>query len=152
LHFIKEITMKRWLFLLAFVVGVPLLASAPSKPVQGQIEVEPDADTSYRVRVINEMGEWIRLKIVGFRRDANYRVDLDQGDYATQELYSGPRVLCAWNRHGDLMLVVALNINRNGKLRIRPLYGSEPGAAAPAARSSENNNNAGLPSLEIEGQ
>src|SRR5262245_51420075 len=105
--------MKRWIFLLALVVVAPLLMYAPSTPVQGQIEIEPDLETSYRVRIINEMGDWIRVKIIGFRRDANYRVDLDQGDYATQELYSGPRVLCAWDRQGGLLMVVALNINRN---------------------------------------
>jgi len=143
--------MKKWLFLLAALVAIPTFLSAPATPVRGQIEVEPDDDTqAYRIRVINEMGEWIRLRIVGFRRDANYQVNLDQGDYDVQNLYGGQRVLCVWNREGDLLAVVALNINRSGKLRIRQLYGNpgEPRAAAGAAEG----NKAGLPSLEIEEQ
>jgi hypothetical protein len=144
--------MKKWLCLLAALVAIPMFLATPAKPVRGQSEVEPDDyNEAYRIRVINEMGEWIRLKIVGFRRDANYRVDMDPGDYDVQDLYGGQRVLCVWNREGNLLAVVAVNINRNGKLRIRQLYGSAAERRAAAAGAADENN-AGLPTLEIEEQ
>lgn len=117
---------------------------------QYQIESEPRRASSYRVRVINEMGRPICVKIIPYGRNTFFHADLGRGQSIVQELYAGQRVLCVWDDNsGDLLVAGAVNINRNGRLRIRPLFaaapaegglGAKPRAAAPH----------GLPSIEIE--
>lgn len=135
--------------------GVVLVAAAClpySSAAWGQFEIEPERGNAHRVRLVNEMGLPICVKIVGHGQRAFFHVDLGRNRSVVQLLYAGPRVLCVWDdRTGDLLVAASIDVNRSGTLRLRPIYfgaEGEPGAVPHARRPREGG--AGLPSLEIE--
>lgn len=128
------------------------LAAAAAWRCYGQYEVESDARQAraYRVRVINEMGRAICVKIIPYGHSNYYHADLGRGESETRDLWAGQRALCAWDdRNGQLLIVASVNINRNGRLRIRPQFAAAP-AEARAAEQPRGVAPAGIPSLEIE--
>lgn len=112
-----------------------------------QYEIEAEA---YRVRVVNQMGIPICVKIIPYGRDTYFHADLRPGQSMVQNLYAGHRVMCVWDdRNGRLVIAAGLLVNRDGVLRIRPLYVATPapGAAEDATPRAAA---AGLPAVEIE--
>jgi hypothetical protein len=123
-----------------------------TRPCFAQYQVDPDPrndQTAYRVRVINEMGRDVCVKIIPFGKSTYFHADFSAGQSATRDLYAGQRVLCVWDdRTGEVLIAASVLINRNGKLRVRPMYASAPKAMeAPGAPRSAA---PGIPSVEIE--
>jgi hypothetical protein len=115
---------------------------------QYQVEPERAQRRSYRVRVANEMGRPICVKIIPYGRSGYFHADLNTGDSETQDLWAGQRALCVWDdKTGELLIAAGVNVHRSGVLRIRPLYAAaaaEPGKAAEPRRT--------VPSVEIESE
>ena len=109
-----------------------------------QLELEDDnaLKRSYRVRVLNDMGQDICVKIIPYGRANYFHANLAPNRSKTSQLWSGDRVVCVWDdKTGEVLLTTGVHINRNGLLRIRPVwamrlktYGahSRPKSAAPA--------------------
>ena len=79
---------------LSLLVGTVLLSSVAWALCYAQYQIEPDAPsprTSYRVRVINDMGRAVCVKIIPFRHTNYFHVDLGPGESTAQEMWSGQR-------------------------------------------------------------
>lgn len=84
----------------------------------GRLPIEPERE-SYRVRLVNEMGYPIRVKMVRYGMGRFLEEDLPRGGGITRRLYAGERVLCVWDRNEQLTLAAQVNVNRSGTLRLR---------------------------------
>jgi hypothetical protein len=117
-----------------------------------QYDIEPEAPRSriHRVRIINDTGYSICLKLVGYGQSRYFHTDLGKGQSTVQDFYSGIRALCIWNdNNGQLLVLNTVNINRGGKLRLRVILyapkraeGEQPEAPAkePAMLEIESDN------------
>lgn len=113
------------------------------------VEHDHTLHTYYRVRVINQMGVPICTKIMPYGKSNYFHAHLSPNSSQVENLWSGQRALCVWDdRTGELLVVARVDINRNGILRIRPLWGEPAKAgAAPAAPQASAS-----PSVEIESE
>jgi len=131
-------------------VATIALVSAVGWHCLAQYEVEPGPQVprvSYRVRVINEMSRDVCVKIIPYGRTTFFHADLGRGQSVVQDLYAGQRVLCVWDdRTGDLLIAGGVLINRNGVLRIRPLF-ADRASAAPGERPKAA---AAVPMMELQ--
>jgi hypothetical protein len=136
--------------IILLVLGVLTLVAMPSASLilaqigNSRIEVESGRSQVFRVRIINELGEPVRVGMIGFERDANLRLELRNGQSYQQLLYGGERVVVAWDRNRNLVYATEVVINSNGRLRLQnalPMMGgparSAPGGAAAAAPSKQ---------------
>lgn len=100
-------------------LGIFLLLAGAST-VQGQppLEIEPSS-TAYRLTVINETGQEIRLRFIGYQEGANFLSDMYINGSTTQNFYAGERVVCVWNRSRKLLMAARINVNKEGTLRLR---------------------------------
>jgi hypothetical protein len=142
--------MNRRAILLVLLVAVGAITLPGVRYLQAQIGRIRVENSYYRIRVVNELGEWARVGMIGYDRDANLRVELRQGTSWTGNLYAGERVVVAWDRHRNLIFASEVEIDRSGTVRLRPMLayqapdGRRPGAMGPAERSSP------LPRIGIE--
>ena len=114
---------------------------------QMRIEPDPVPNESYRIRVINEMGVPICVKIIPYGRATYFHADLAPGRSKRDRLWGGNRIVCVWHdRTGEVLLATGVRVNRNGILRIRPVW-AEP-MAAPAEGGVQPKT--AMPMLEIE--
>lgn len=137
--------MRRRTVILLVLVALTLVAMPSASLILAQIgnsRIETDSRRTevYRVRIINELGEAVRVGMIGFDRDANLRLELRPGQSAQQLLYGGERVVVAWDRNRNLIYATEVVVNGNGKLRLQnalPMMAgparSAPGGAAAAA-------------------
>jgi hypothetical protein len=134
----------RALLLSALLAGLSSL-SAQQCSAQYQVEPESAHHYSYRVRVVNQMGRPICVKIIPYGHSNYFHADLGSNQSATRDLWAGQRVLCVWDdRNGKLLIAAQVNIKRNGVLRIRQLaMAAGPGAAKEPSE---------MPSMEIESE
>ncbi len=125
-------SMRQTLLPLA-ALAVALGIGAVSAEAQPPFQIQSD---TYRVRIVNEMGQQIRLKVIGFSHQSRYSVDLYDGRWVSQDFYAGPRMLGIFDARGDLLVTAPLMIDRSGTLRLRGIFAAEArteGAAdAPA--------------------
>jgi hypothetical protein len=137
-------TRKKWW--LGGLFTILAIAAAWRCYAQYQVEPERRRPSSYRVRVVNEMGQPICVKIIPYGHSNYFHADLGPRESETRDLWSGQRALCVWDdKTGELLIAAEVKINRNGVLRIRPLYAAasaEPGKAEAPRRA--------MPSVEIE--
>jgi hypothetical protein len=137
---------KKYLSLAAFLA----LSGGIGVFCRAQYQIEPDTPRSrvYRIHLINETGQPLCLKLIGYGQSRYYHTDLRPGQSVVQDFYSGLRVLCMWNDDSAQLLVMdTVNINRNGKLRLRLLAMMAPKraeGAEPGERAGEG------PGLQIE--
>lgn len=116
--------------LAATVLAAVVVAWAGVTSAQiGRLPIEPNR-ASYEVRLVNEMGYPIRVKMVRYGTGQYLEADLKTNGSITRQVYAGDRVLCVWNRNELLTLAVQVNVDSSGTLRLRPL--SQPYAAQPA--------------------
>jgi hypothetical protein len=106
--------------------------------------IESREPSAYRVRIVNDMGYPIRVKIMGFRQDAHFVIDLDEGEATTQKFFAGQRVVCVWNRNRRLRMAASVDFDRSGVMRLQ----SHDHNAFGADRS--RGNEAGMPMLRLE--
>jgi hypothetical protein len=132
--------MSRRGVLLALLLLVAVLALPCGNWIRaevGRLSVERDY---YRIKVVNEMGTWVRVGMIGYRDDANLRVNLREGTYWRGNLYGGQRVVVAWDREQNLILAAEVQINGSGTLRLRSalpmLAPSQEGPARSEGRTS----------------
>jgi hypothetical protein len=131
-------------------VLVVLLLSFGGLASAQELQIE---DEAYRVRIVNQLGTAVRVKIIGFRRDAHFTADLPKGYAVSQNLYSGSRVVCVWDREERLLMAARVRVASNGTLRLRPIFwgaAAAPGEAAPAARAERRGEDEVLPLIELE--
>jgi hypothetical protein len=123
------------------------LSSLSAQQCCGQYRVEPESARQnwHRVRVVNQMGRPICVKIIPYGHNNYFHTDLNPKQSVTRELWAGQRVLCVWDdRSGALLIAARVDINRNGVLRIRQLaMAAQPGAAKESS---------GMPTMEIESE
>jgi hypothetical protein len=114
-----------------------------------QYEIQPEAPRAriYRVRIVNEMGRSICVKLVGYGQNRLFHADLSRGENVVQDLYSGVRALCVWDdNNGRLIILGTVNIARSGKLRILPIVFAPKSAEGERAAEPAT----GQPSFEVE--
>jgi hypothetical protein len=147
---------RRNMILLA--LGVLTLVVMPSASLilaqigNSRIEAQSGRSQVYRVRIINELGEPVRVGMIGFERDANLRLELRSGQSFQQMLYGGERVVVAWDRNRNLIYATEVVINGNGKLRLQnalPMMGG-PARSAPGGAAAAAPNRQPLPTADIE--
>jgi len=103
----------------------------------------------YRVKVVNELGEPVRVGMIGYDRDANLRVDLRTGGSWTGNLYAGQRVVVAWDRNRNLVHAAEVEIDRSGTLRLQSMQPMlAPQSREPRLRAQERPSP--LPRMTIE--
>jgi hypothetical protein len=144
----------RRLTLLALAIGVSGLA-AWRCCAQYVIESDPVPNRWHRVRVVNDMGRAICVKIIPYGRNNYFHADLGPGQSNTDDLWDGQRAMCVWDdRSGELLIAASVIVNRNGVLHVRPLFAAAaagaPKAAAEPARAAEPAAPR-MPSMQIEG-
>ncbi len=101
-----------------FAVGAILATVVPAQI--GRLPIRP-IQQAYEVRLVNEMGYPIRVKMVRYGSGQYLDEDLPRGGSTTRQLYAGERVLCVWNRNETLTLAAQVNVDTSGTLRIRPI-------------------------------
>lgn len=145
--------MKRRSFLSMGAMGI-LAALDATADAQFAIEPEPVRNRAYRVRVINEMGTRICVKIIPYVRPTMFHADLADGQSVVQNLYGGHRVMCVWDdTTGDLLIAAGVMVNRHGRLRIRPVASAAFAPALPEdgpADGVRTRVRAAIPAIEIE--
>ena len=130
---------------------IAILTSVVAWHCYAQYQIEPEARQAraYRVRVINQMDRDICVKIIPYGRSGYFHADLDPGESETEDLWAGQRVLCVWDDNtGRLLIASGLTVNRNGKLRIRPLFAALPKTTDP--EGAQRRAAPGVPLMEIE--
>lgn len=133
------------------MVGLAGVVLSISYAQDYQVEPEAHRQAYYRVRVVNKMDIPICVKIMPYGKTNYFHADLARNESDVENLWAGQRALCVWDdRTGELLIVARVNINRNGVLRIRPLWGEpdRPGAPAGAAPRAA----AEAPAVEIESE
>ena len=138
-------------FGLVVLVGVSLAGA--------QLIIQPGHgfNQAYRVRVVNEMGMPIRIKMFSYAHDNYFHADLRQGQSVSQNLWAGDRVVGVWDRSGTVILTSSVRVDRNGILRLQPFFGvpagEMPRGAAPRAAEPEAAAPAGgTPMLQLESE
>jgi hypothetical protein len=115
----------------------------------GRSRIESD---EYRVRIVNELGEWVRVGMIGYQRDANLRVEINDGSSWTGQLYGGQRVVVAWDRRQNLIFASEVLIGQNGTLRLQQVYAL--GAADPTEdaqrKATSRTRQSPLPMMKME--
>lgn len=111
------------------ILGMAVWASVTPAQV-GRLPIEP-RQQAYEVRLVNEMGYPIRLKMVRYGSGQYLDVDMPRNSSTIRQLYAGERVLCVWNQGRTLTLAAQVNVDTAGTLRIRPI--AYPYAAAESA-------------------
>lgn len=132
-----------------FLVAVCSVSTLLGYAQDYHVEHDHTHHTYYRVRVINQMGVPICTKIMPYGKSNYFHAHLSPNSSQTENLWAGQRALCVWDdRTGELLVVARVDINRNGILRIRPLWGepAKAGAASEAPQASAS------PSVEIESE
>ena len=109
-----------------------------STAANAQLTIQPGhpSGEAYRVRVVNEMGVPIRVKIMSYDHHNYFQADLGRGQSHAYPLWAGDRVVCVWdNRSGDVILTSPLVVDRPGILRLQSFFempgGPVPRGAAP---------------------
>ena len=139
---------RRLFFLLAMAASIALLSGVTYVYAQiGRIRIE---SSYYRVRVVNELGEWARIGMIGYNRDANMRVELSNRTSWTGNLYAGQRVVVAWDRNRNLIFASEVEIDRGGTLRLQPMVAFHAEQAAPAQEQGPAARSGPLPKMTIE--
>ena len=83
------------------------------------IEPDPVPNRSYRIRVRNEMGRAICVKIIPYGRSTYFHADLGCGESEVDRLWGGHRVVCVWDdRTGRVLAAGGVYVGRSGILRI----------------------------------
>jgi hypothetical protein len=123
--------------LLVSLVALGVAAMAKPAWAQPPFQIQPD---THRVRIVNEMGQSIRVKMIGFSHQSRYSIDLRNGSSVTQEFYAGPRILGIYDSRGNLLVATPLDVSRSGSLRLHGIAFAEAapsseGAAAPVQRA-----------------
>ena len=142
-------------FLAAFVLVATTLATLSSEKAYaqlfGRLRIRPD---EYRVKVLNQSGQWLRVRMIGAQEDASLRVGLRNGSWWRADLIAGQRVLVAWDHHDDLVLMTPINVDRRGTLCIPRLDAQLKSAhfsgGRGASMATQKSGFAGFPVLEIE--
>jgi hypothetical protein len=138
-----------------FAVGasVAVLAGVTTAQI-GRLPIQPiePVQASYQVRLVNEMGYPIRIKMVRYGSGRYLEEDLSRSGSVTRELYAGERVLCVWDRSQRLTLAAQVNVDRAGTLRLRPIAwpAAEAGPLGAARRSQAGQSADPLPRLNVE--
>jgi hypothetical protein len=117
----------------------------------GRLPIEPRRPY-YDVRIVNEMGYPVRVKMVRYGSGRYLEEDLSRGGSVMRQLYAGERVLCVWNRSERLTLAAQVNVNTSGTLRLRPIAYpvGEPGPLGAPRRSEARGAGDPLPRLQVE--
>jgi hypothetical protein len=116
-------TMKVARMLLLVPVVAMLFGVLCDRSTSAQLRIQAD---TYMVRIVNELGIPIRVGIMGYQKDANYRWDLDTGKSDMQKLYAGQRVVVAWDKSGNLVFAADVDVDRDGMLALTNGEFSEP--------------------------
>jgi hypothetical protein len=143
--------MKRRKLMFAVVLTAVVCAWPAAQMIRAQIGRVTVRSEYYRVKVVNELGEWARIGMIGYDRDANYRIELRNGASSRDNLYAGERVVVAWNRDRNLIFAAEVQINGSGTLRLQSMLPmmAEPGRKA--ARAAEGSSPLPRMTLEPEG-
>ena len=118
-----------------FAVSLALLAVPCAGVILAQIGRIRIEREEYRVRVVNELGEWVMVGMIGYRSDANLRVSLANGSSWTGNLYGGERVVVAWDRNQNLVFASEVVVDQNGTLRLQAAYPMQADSPAAAGRA-----------------
>ena len=140
--------MNRRSFSLVFLVMVAVLTLPGIRFLQAQFPRIQVQRPHYRVRVVNDLGQWVRVGMIGYDRQANMRVELGSGRSWTGDLWAGERMVVAWDRQRNLIFASEVEIDRSGTLRLEPMWHSQEGVPlrerGPAAGSGP------LPRMQME--
>lgn len=130
----------------ACMVGVVLSWAGAGLCFGQGLQIEPDArrpNRVYTIRLVNETGRPVCVKIEGYGRSRSYHADFRPGQSHAQEFYGGLRVVIVWDDDtGNLLMADIVDINRDGKLRLRGM--------APASAEKGVAPRAVQPQIEIE--
>ena len=124
---------------LASMLAVCCVGQHPSGCCYPNLRIEPEAP-AYDVRIVNTDVRSLRIKIPGFRDEANFRTQLRPGASIKARLYGGERVVCVWSAEGRLERFAFLNVNQSGKLAVQGgriaqnPFGGPVGDAPPVTR------------------
>ena len=117
----------------------------------GRLPIQPN-QPYHSVRLVNEMGYPIRVKMVRYGSGRYLEEDLSRNGSVTRDLYAGDRVLCVWSRDQRLTLAAQVDVEMSGTLRIRPIAYPAAGAAPMGAprRGTPRQTMEPLPRLKLE--
>jgi hypothetical protein len=132
------------------VVSLAALLAGATRGQIGRLPIQP-SQSSYTVRLVNEMGYPIRVKMVRFGSGRYLEEDLSRNGSVTRELYAGERVLCVWSRDQTLRLAAQVDVDTSGTLRLRPIAYPAAGAAPRAVpQGAPRQSMEPLPRLKLE--
>ncbi|MBN2581051.1 MAG: hypothetical protein JXB10_18860 [Pirellulales bacterium] len=118
------------------------------------IEQRPQTPQVYNLRIVNDMGHPICLKIMGYGTWRSYYAILAPGQIAAnKKFYSGSRIVTAWdNTSGDLILLSRVNFDRNGTLHIRRRPSSGKSDQESSEKIPEDITSVLAPDMKIEAE
>ena len=127
------------------LTAITMLAIGWTAPALGQeLQIESG---SHQLSVVNELGQWARVKMIRYGNGNFLSVDMPSGAKYDNAFYAGQRFVVAWDRNQNIILFASINVNKSGTVRLRnvlPAMRRESGSGAP--RTVEQ----AIPEIQVE--
>jgi len=134
-----------------FTFGALVAGSAPvsaQQVLQPRLSIQPNRPSGvHEVTIVNRMGASVRVRVIGFRREANFAADLRNRGSERDRFLSGDRIVSVWSQDRRLIFAAVVPFNRSGTLVLQQPNFARGGQGQFRAQGGGG---AGLPTMSIE--
>jgi hypothetical protein len=137
---------------LGFMLAIVALAAGASFASAQQsrrpgLVIQPNRPSGvHEVTIVNRMGAPVRVRVIGFRREANFAADLRNRGSERDRFLSGDRIVSVWSQDRRLIFAAVVPFNRSGTLVLQQPNFARGGQGQFRAQGG----GAGLPTMSIE--
>ncbi len=132
--------------IVALAAGAPVASAQIG--LQPKLTIQPNRPSGvHEVTIVNRMGMPVRVRVVGFRREANFAADLRNRGSERDRFLSGERIVSVWGQDRRLIFAAVVPFNRSGTLVLQQPNFARGGQGQFRAQGGGG---AGLPTMSIE--
>jgi hypothetical protein len=134
--------------LASIAVTIGATASTAQQAVGPTLRIQPNRPGGvHDVNIVNRMGSPVRVRVNGFRREANFAADLRNQGAQRDRFLSGERIVSVWSQDRRLIFAAVVPFNRSGTLVLRSPTFARGGPGQARAQAAAGG---GLPTMAIE--
>jgi hypothetical protein len=131
--------------IVAIAAGAPVASAQIG--LQPGLTIQPNRPSGvHEVTIVNRMGVPVRVRVVGFRREANFAADLRNRGSERDRFLSGDRIVSVWGQDRRLIFAAVVPFNRSGTLVLQQPNFARGGQGQFRAQGGGG----GLPTMSIE--
>lgn len=131
--------------IVAFAAGATFAGAQQAR--QPGLVIQPNRPSGvHEVTIVNRMGAPVRVRVVGFRREANFAADLRNRGSERDRFLSGERIVSVWGQDRRLIFAAVVPFNRSGTLVLQQPNFVRGGQGQFRAQGGGG----GLPTMSIE--